>query len=185
MSDSKSMKDTILDAAEKRVRRSGFSNMSFRDVAQDVGIKSASVHYHFPKKQDLGVALVDRYMARFETRLTMINQNTLEAAIEEFVRLYAEALVMDESICLCAALGAEAMGIDPGLRKETGQFFKMNIEWLENLFAKHPTKTAYLTATEIVATLQGAMILSATTGQRMHFDDVANSIIAQVSAEVN
>ena len=77
------------------------------------------------------------------------------------------------------------MGIDPGLRKETGQFFKMNIEWLENLFAKHPTKTAYLTATEIVATLQGAMILSATTGQRMHFDDVANSIIAQVSAAVN
>ena len=185
MSDNRSMIDTILDAAEKRVRRSGYSNMSFRDVAQDVGIKSASVHYHFPKKQDLGVALVDRYMARFETRLTMIDQDTLETAIEDFVRLYAEALVMDESICLCAALGAEAMGIDPELRKETGQFFKMNIEWLENLFSKHPSKTASLRATEIVATLQGSMILSATTGQRTHFDDVATSIVAQVSGAVN
>ena len=41
----KSMKDAILDAAEKRVRHAGYSKMSFRDVAKDVGIKSASVHY--------------------------------------------------------------------------------------------------------------------------------------------
>jgi TetR/AcrR family transcriptional repressor of nem operon len=63
------MKDKILDAAEKRVRGAGFSAMSFRDLASDVGIKSASVHYHFPTKPDLGEALVDRYTSQFKEHL--------------------------------------------------------------------------------------------------------------------
>ena len=32
------------------MRRGGFHGFSFRDLAADVGIKSASVHYHFPIK---------------------------------------------------------------------------------------------------------------------------------------
>ena len=54
----------LLNAAERRVRRSGYNAVSFRDLADDVGIKSASVHYHFPQKADLGVALVERYARR-------------------------------------------------------------------------------------------------------------------------
>jgi AcrR family transcriptional regulator len=53
--------EVLLDAAEKRIRKCGYNAVSFRDLAVDADIKSASVHYHFPRKEDLGLALVQRY----------------------------------------------------------------------------------------------------------------------------
>ncbi len=102
------MRDQILEAAERRVRSVGFANTSFRDIAKDVGVKSASVHYHFPTKADLGEALIAAYTERFEARLAAISLDELIPAITNFVGLYSEALVLDESICLCAIMGAEA-----------------------------------------------------------------------------
>ena len=47
----------ILDIAERRMRQTGYNAVSYRDIAAEMGIKSASLHYHFPKKADLGAAL--------------------------------------------------------------------------------------------------------------------------------
>ena len=135
----KSMKEAILEAAEKRGRHAGYSNMSFRDVAKDVGIKSASVHYHFPTKSDLGTALVERYKDHFSQKLLQIDTTNFSDALAKFVQLYDAALVMDQSICLCAALGAESMGIKKQIRAETGVFFQVNIEWFHEGFNKWRT----------------------------------------------
>jgi len=73
MTDTLSMRERILSAAEKRVRTVGFNAVSFRDLANDVGVKSSSVHYHFPQKEDLGEQLVKRYSERFQARLDQID----------------------------------------------------------------------------------------------------------------
>ena len=57
--------DGLLDAAEIAMRSRGYHGVSFRELADDVGIKSASVHYYFPQKEDLTVALVTRYSKTF------------------------------------------------------------------------------------------------------------------------
>jgi TetR/AcrR family transcriptional regulator, transcriptional repressor for nem operon len=54
------VKVAIMDAAERRMQTGGFNGFSFRDVAADIGIKSSSVHYHFPKKEDLAAAIIRR-----------------------------------------------------------------------------------------------------------------------------
>ena len=59
----------ILDIAERRMRQAGYNAVSYRDIAAEMGIKSASLHYHFPKKVDLGTALVRRYASAFATAL--------------------------------------------------------------------------------------------------------------------
>ena len=51
----------IMDAAERRIRLGGFNGFSFREIAADVGIKSSSVHYHFPTKENLAAAVIHRY----------------------------------------------------------------------------------------------------------------------------
>src|ERR1700748_872729 len=55
------MKTAIIDAAERRIQLGGFGGFSFREIAVDVGIKSSSVHYHFPTKEDLAAAVVRRW----------------------------------------------------------------------------------------------------------------------------
>ena len=66
-----SMHDRILEAAEARLRSDGYGAVSFRDLANDVGVKSASVHYHFPRKEDLGVAVVKAYTEKVFAALGM------------------------------------------------------------------------------------------------------------------
>ena len=56
--------DRITAAAERGMREGGFHGFSFRDVAAAVGIKSASVHHHFPTKEDLGAAAARAYADR-------------------------------------------------------------------------------------------------------------------------
>src|SRR5437899_1576737 len=51
----------IMDAAERRIRLGGFNGFSFREIAADVGVKSSSVHYHFPTKEKLAAAVIHRY----------------------------------------------------------------------------------------------------------------------------
>ena len=57
-------RSAILDVAERRIRAHGYNGFSFREIADEIGIKSASVHYHFPTKADLAAAVAKRYRER-------------------------------------------------------------------------------------------------------------------------
>ena len=59
----------IIDSAIRMIRAGGYHSFSFRQIAAELGIKSASIHYHFPTKEDLGVALTKRYTENFVASL--------------------------------------------------------------------------------------------------------------------
>jgi len=177
------MKEKILEAAETRVRKAGFAEMSFRDLAADVGIKSASVHYHYPTKHDLGEALVDRYAGNFQEALDKIGTDDLQTALDAFVALYASALVLNESICLCAIMGAEANGLPDAVNAKTAAFFAANRAWLEALYQRHGVQDAQDRALTLVAALEGGMIIASTAKDRALFDRIANTALRLASGK--
>ena len=61
--------EQILDRAEALIQTRGYSAFSYQDISEALGIRKASIHYHFPSKTDLGIAVVDRYVERFGTAL--------------------------------------------------------------------------------------------------------------------
>ena len=166
------MYERILDAAERRIRGAGYNAVSFRDIAADVGVKSASVHYHFPQKQDLGAALVRRYKDHFTAALKAIaagpgdreDPNHAAAMFQAYLELYRGALIVDQSVCLCAILGAEVIGLPEMIRSEVRLFFQANIDWLTKTFAPWPPETGAFSPLDVVAGLQGAMIIAAVMG---------------------
>lgn len=178
------MRERILAAAEKRVRAAGFAEMSFRDIAEDIGIKSASVHYHFKTKADLGEALVAAYTARFHEGLDAIGQGDLETALAGFTGLYNKALVLDEAICLCAIMGAEAIGLPPPVNARTSAFFEMNVAWLKALFAAHSGRDHTALALLVVTALEGAIIVSSTARNRETLETVAKELTELVCARM-
>ncbi len=58
-------KTLILDVAQELIQRLGVNCMSYQDISNSVGISKASIHTHFPRKDDLLAALLDRYSDRF------------------------------------------------------------------------------------------------------------------------
>lgn len=167
--------EKIMDAAELRVRAEGYNAVSFRDLANDTGIKSASVHYHFPTKEDLGVALVERYCDRIQNALAEEGDglDDPKQKISLFVDQYRKALKVDHSICLCAMLGAESIGLPPAVSERVDQFFETGTNWLEAVFqeAGHPAPAA--AACHTLSSLSGAMIVASTSKDPDIFEKTA------------
>jgi len=173
----------ILDIAERRMRLAGYNAVSYRDVAAEMGIKSASLHYHFPKKVDLGVALVRRYSQVFWSRLSEETDDLSEPhdMIESFVGIYRHALKEQQLVCLCAVLGAEAPGLPEAVTAEVKAFFEMNIEWLKEYYKAMGEARPEAKAKTTLALLEGAMIISSVQGDNSVFD--AAAMVVEASSE--
>jgi len=75
---------------------------------RDVGIKSASVHYHFPTKTELGSAVVARYQERLLAMLGRRMITKSRAKIDVMRTIFLGALKRGEGMCLCGILATEA-----------------------------------------------------------------------------
>lgn len=177
----------LLNAAEYRMRRGGYNSVSFRDLASDTNIKSSSVHYYYPKKEDLGVALIERYSQRFFNALEVTAQKvtTPESRLKAFQKIYKSALIEDEAICLCGLLGAEMACLPPVLTKGIQAFFTANINWVEEALPQTMKKPKRIkTASFIVANMQGAMMLATSMNDPKLFDTITNQTFILALDEV-
>lgn len=168
-----SKKQALLAVAQEKVRAGGYANFSFRELADIVGIKSASVHYHFPTKADLGAELAKQYTQQFLDTLGSPNDILArnEDPIVTYIDLFRTSLLRDKKMCLCGLLGAESDALPDKVKYETKRFFERNIEWLEQaFFAKNIKDEAKPKAIELLARLEGAMLMSKTLGDLEVFD---------------
>lgn len=152
----------ILDIAERRMRLSGYNAVSYRDIAKEMGIKSASLHYHFPKKQDLGIALVRRYSSNFQAALMAVTTEVSDPRerLSAFTQLCRNALEAQRLVCLCAVLGAEAPGLPDGVTAEVRAFFEGNIAWLSTEYKTLGVSDPAGYAKATLAAIEGAMIVT-------------------------
>ncbi len=182
MSDRSAKAEEILDAAEQMARTGGYNGFSFREIAKRVGIKAASVHYHFPGKDDLGATLAKRYTDRFLSALGDPDDAGTPPGelLRRYVQAYRSALVDDGLMCLCGMLGAEIAYLPEIVAAEARRFFERNIDWLVRVISRMPDTvpagSARAAALRMVAALEGAMILARTLGDQGIFEDVAKEI---------
>ena len=180
-----SKRDEILAVTESMIRKVGFNGFSTRDVANAVGIKAASVHYHFPMKADIGVAVTERYTKRFLEDLGVASEFAVDArgVVTRYASAFRNALVRDGKLCLCAVLGAEIGGIPPEVGSGARIFFERNIQWLRSALttcgvSESKAKTY---AFHILSSLEGAMIVSKTLGDDGAFESVAKILPKLIS----
>src|SRR5438105_667172 len=100
--------ERILDIAERLVQVRGFNGFSYADVAAELGITKASLHYHFAGKAELGQAVIARYAERFSDALSRIDRDEPDARakLDSYAALYADVL-RGKRMCLCGILAAE------------------------------------------------------------------------------
>lgn len=173
-------RDKLMDAAESGIRLRGYHAVSFRELADELGIKSASVHYYFRTKEDMGLALVQRYAKCFfdAVEAKAARAETPKDRLRAFAQIYRDALVGSDRICLCGMLGAESCGLPPMISTAVAAFFQSNIDWLmdtlpEDLSPAHRRKRAR----HIVAALQGGMMLASSLGDHKVFDSVVQDLL--------
>jgi TetR/AcrR family transcriptional regulator, transcriptional repressor for nem operon len=131
-------RELILRAARLVAQAHGYSGLNFRDLAKQVGIKSASIHYYFPTKGDLGAALAKRYTEDTKAILDtcLMECSNLSGCLQQYTDLFRKALENGSRMCLCGFMAAESDDLPDEVKAEVKAFGDMNIAWLEKVLAR-------------------------------------------------
>jgi TetR/AcrR family transcriptional repressor of nem operon len=162
-------RDRLLAAARLTVQDRGYSGLSFRELAKEVGIKSASIHYYFPTKGELGAALANRYTSDFAEYLDGLIADGLDAksCLARYTEVFRDTLRNDNRMCLAGILAAEHKELPDEVQAEVVQFGAMNEDWIGRVLAlagdADPEDTKDR-ARAIFAAIEGAQLVARSRG---------------------
>jgi TetR/AcrR family transcriptional repressor of nem operon len=175
----------ILDVAERLVQVRGFNGFSYADVASELDVTKASLHYHFPGKAELGEALIRRYAARFAEALSAIDGGGGDgpAKLEAYAGIYGDVL-RDRRMCLCGMLAAEYDTLPAPMREAIVGFFDDNEAWLTGVL-EQGERDGMLSlegspsdeARTIVSGLEGALLIARPYGDIARFEAAASRLL--------
>jgi TetR/AcrR family transcriptional repressor of nem operon len=164
----------ILDCAQTRIQRRGYNAVSYGDLAAELDLTTAAIHYHFPSKADLVRTLVRRYRrTNARARSTICAEaDTLRARLDRYVDLFA-GVMAGGGLCLCGVLAADGPTLPDEVRREVDRFFAEQEDWLTDVLETgaddaglRRCETPRDTARLILAALEGAMITASERAAR-------------------
>jgi TetR/AcrR family transcriptional repressor of nem operon len=177
-------REQIMDRAGHLLMSRGFNGFSYRDISSHLGVKNAAVHYHFPAKADLAMALVDEY------------RQTLRKGTAEFMAYGGQATVQLEGLfaftskqclagrCICpfGAFSIDYTQLPDEVRNATAGFMDETIKWLTQVLEVGREQEEFSfngeakpRALSILASLQGARQMA-----RIHGIELLDSVILQI-----
>jgi TetR/AcrR family transcriptional repressor of nem operon len=182
----------VLEIGERLVQTRGYNGFSYADIATELGVTKASLHYHFPSKGDLGEALIARYAERFAAALDDIEGAGLlaRAELDAYVALY-RGVLQNDRMCLCGILAGEHQTLPQPMRDALIRFFNANETWLVALLDRGRLDGSISvqgpsvdTARLVLSSLEGAMLVARANADIARFDSTARSLISSIcSAE--
>jgi len=174
-------RQSIMDEAKLVVQAHGYSALSFRELAKTVGIKNASVHYHFPTKGDLGAALARQYSDEAQAFLNCLplDRDSAAQTMKTYTDAFRAALERDNRMCLCGIMIAERDELPEMVRGEVDRFTEINIQWLksflEALTPKAEASEVMDRAVAIFSAVEGAQLIARGCADVAVFDRCMNA----------
>ena len=174
----------------------GYNGLSFRELAKGVGVKSASIHYYFPTKGDLGAALARRYREEAMTLLDGYLAEHLDPAscLAKYTDAFRMALARDNRMCLCGIMAAEYDDLPEAVKVEVKAFADDNVTWLSKVLSRldpsRPIEAVNQHAFAIYAAVGGAQLTARGRGSISMYDRIIdayrlNGLIPTRSASPN
>lgn len=177
---SSSAREAILAAARRAAQAHGYSGLNFRDLADDVGIKAASIHYHFPSKADLGAAVAKRYWEDTAADLESMLAETSDPVrcLHQYPDIFRKALENNNRMCLCSFMAAESDDLPDTVKKEVQAFADVNVAWLSKVLSAAAVVNAAESeqrARAIFAAVAGAQLIARSRSDISLYDALIES----------
>ncbi|MBO7747493.1 TetR/AcrR family transcriptional regulator [Paenibacillus sp. MWE-103] len=126
----------IIRYTESLIQQKGYAAFSYDDLAKQFGVTKASIHYHFEKKEDLGLAVLERLYRRlveFSSRMA-ISQEPVEEKLVRFSRLQMEELA-DDVICPISSLQADFELLPDSMRTKLQAISRLELSVMQDIIA--------------------------------------------------
>ncbi|QEH39030.1 HTH-type transcriptional repressor NemR [Aquisphaera giovannonii] len=170
-------REKILAAARRVAQARGYGGLNFRDVAEDVGIKAASMYHHFPTKADLGAAVARRYREDNAAALEAISAEEPDPirALRRYPETFRWALANQNRMCLCSFMAAEYDDLPEPLKAEVRAFADVNVAWLKKALSKAGVvkpRESERRARAIYAAVAGAQLMARSRADVSLYDEL-------------
>ena len=160
--------EKIVKLAESYIQSRGFIGFSFRDIQNELGIKTASIHYHFKTKQCLAEAVFERYLVNYEAALIKLEHSPISAKekIEALADIFIGVREQDK-LCLCGMYASDFYSLADNLESLLSRFVQINEQWLQKIIEQGVKEGEFDLQAEsapvarlIFVALEGSMLLS-------------------------
>jgi TetR/AcrR family transcriptional repressor of nem operon len=162
-----------MDLAESFIQEKGFNGFSYAHIATALDVKNAAVHYHFPTKEELACAVIQRYRDRFQLWIknSRIKSLSPQEKLDWFFSIYTDTRADNGKVCLAGSLETEFNSLPASLREQTEALTRELLTWLQATlqegrevgafrFSGDPASKAAL----ILSSLQGALQMARALG---------------------
>jgi len=126
----------ILDIAEELLLTRGYNAFSYQHISSALGVRNAAIHYHYPKKTDLGVALIQRYRRRFQRFIEAQLALTPAQQLEQYYSLTDAYFERDQQICPSGILTTEYQTLPEEMQQEANAFVDEMRDWAVSIAAR-------------------------------------------------
>ncbi len=168
-------KEAILAAARSIAQAHGYEGLNFRDLADQVGVKAASIYHHFPSKADLAAAVAKRYWEDTSADLDALLAETpapLES-LRRYPHIFRRSLENGNRLCLCSFMSAEYDDLPGPVKTEVQAFADVNVAWLGKVLADAKVvdpKASEERARAVFAAVAGAQLVARSRADVALFD---------------
>jgi TetR/AcrR family transcriptional repressor of nem operon len=174
---SENAREAILAAAKTAAQKHGYSGINFRSIGEAVGIKNASIYYHFASKADLGAAVAARYWQDTATVLQAIRDSKADPlqCLEIYPSIFRTSLEDGNRLCLSSFMAAEYEDLPEQVQREVKAFADTNVTWLAQVLGDAGIGSADLCerrAQAIYTAVAGAQLIARTRFDAGLFDDL-------------
>ncbi len=176
----------VLDVAEQLTQTRGFNAFSYKDLQQEVGVKTSSIHYYFPTKQDLALEMTKRYKERYQDALHSIareNDNGV-GRLAALGRVFVN-VVNGDKFCLCGMLASDCLSMPTSVNNQLKSFFELNESWIADAIALgqqqgeiKPELSSKRAATIFIAMLEGAMLIARSQKNPAYLEEVVKEALS-------
>lgn len=179
---SKNRKDEILALAIQLLQTKGFENFSYQDLSRELGITKASIHHHFPRKEDLGVALCELIKDWHERRFSEARRSHSDPwqRLDHYLQWSLEYARGENKICPLSSLQSDINLLPSSMCDAIAQLDEHEIAFIAELLEQGREQKVMQFAGEarhqallLVLSCKGALQYSRIHGLAL-FDQVMN-----------
>jgi TetR/AcrR family transcriptional repressor of nem operon len=157
-------KRSIMDLAESFLQEKGFNGFSYAHIAKKLDVKNAAIHYHFPSKEALVAAVIQRYRDRFKLWInnSRVKDLSPQEKLDWFFSIYTNTRADNGKVCLAGSLETEFNSLPDSVREQTQALTRELLSWLQATLQEGREAGAFQFNGE--ASDKAAMILSSMQG---------------------
>jgi TetR/AcrR family transcriptional regulator, transcriptional repressor for nem operon len=170
----------ILDSAQRLTQTRSFHGFSFQDIADEVGVRKASLYHHFDSKDAVAVAMLKRAADWVRAELTKTEGREPKERLEAYFDVFRQIYGKGERMCPGGSFAAVFDAVSSPVQTAVHRFAKMHVDWLEDVVRDGVEQGQFTVgdqrprdvAAQIAAAVQGALLVGRLSSDRHVLDVV-------------